>query len=130
MATMTTNPPQFNHLRTRLYEERDSLAKRIRGLAGDVHIEKSADSMDETQSYQARDLTASELAILRQRAAEVECAIARWDLGVYGLCCECDEPIKVKRLEAIAWAPLCAPCQGEKERTTAAQTAGFIEGLE
>src|SRR5579883_1679382 len=31
--------------------------------------------------------------------------------GIYGVCLECEEPISVKRLEAVPWARYCVTCQ-------------------
>lgn len=33
----------------------------------------------------------------------------------YGLCEECEEPIPLKRLELMPWAPLCVTCQSKQE---------------
>jgi DnaK suppressor protein len=48
-----------------------------------------------------------ELKLLR----EVEEALQRIDQGVYGICYQCEEPISVKRLEALPWAKFCVSCQ-------------------
>lgn len=116
MATMTHNISGAAVLRARLYEERDSLSKRIRALQPGVRVEQAADSMDEVQNQQDRDAAAGGLKRLRETAAEVECAIARWNLGVYGECIGCDGQIKTARLEAIPWAAHCTKCQDKKER--------------
>ncbi len=33
----------------------------------------------------------------------------------YGLCEDCEEPIPAKRLEAMPYAALCAPCQAKRD---------------
>ena len=43
----------------------------------------------------------------------VDEALARLDSGEYGTCQGCQEPISVKRLEAIPWARYCIRCQHE-----------------
>jgi DnaK suppressor protein len=42
---------------------------------------------------------------------EVEDALRRMEQGTYGICHECDEPISLKRLDAIPWAKYCVTCQ-------------------
>jgi DnaK suppressor protein len=42
---------------------------------------------------------------------EVTDALHRIDHDQYGICLECDEPISVKRLEAVPWARYCVTCQ-------------------
>lgn len=42
---------------------------------------------------------------------EVSDALHRIDHDHYGICMECEEPISVKRLEAVPWARYCVTCQ-------------------
>jgi DnaK suppressor protein len=42
---------------------------------------------------------------------EVVAALHRIDLGTYGVCAQCEEPISAKRLEAVPWAKYCVSCQ-------------------
>src|SRR5215467_15830198 len=42
---------------------------------------------------------------------EVVAALHRIDLGTYGVCAQCEEPISAKRLEAVPWAKFCVRCQ-------------------
>jgi DnaK suppressor protein len=42
---------------------------------------------------------------------EIMDALHRIELGVYGVCMECEEPISAKRLEAVPWARYCVGCQ-------------------
>ncbi len=42
---------------------------------------------------------------------EVQDALRRIESGAYGVCYECEEPISVKRLEAVPWAKFCVSCQ-------------------
>jgi DnaK suppressor protein len=59
---------------------------------------------------------------------EVSGALRRIDDGIYGVCAECEEPISVKRLEALPWARFCVSCQ---EQIAARIAAGeYVEELE
>ena len=42
---------------------------------------------------------------------EVQDALRRIESGSYGVCYECEEPISVKRLDAVPWAKFCVSCQ-------------------
>ena len=42
---------------------------------------------------------------------EVQDALRRIEMGTYGVCHECDEPISNKRLDAVPWAKFCVTCQ-------------------
>ena len=37
------------------------------------------------------------------------------DSDDYGICALCEDPIEIKRLEAIPWARFCRACQEEME---------------
>ena len=42
---------------------------------------------------------------------EIADALHRMDIGQYGECPECEEPISAKRLDAVPWARYCVACQ-------------------
>jgi DnaK suppressor protein len=42
---------------------------------------------------------------------EISDGLQRIEQGNYGVCLECEEPISVKRLEAVPWARFCVTCQ-------------------
>ncbi len=42
---------------------------------------------------------------------EISDALLRIAHGNYGVCLECEEPISVKRLDAVPWARYCVTCQ-------------------
>ena len=70
---------------------------------------------DATEAFeQAKGLT------LRQNTErllkQVESALARFEDGTYGLCCDCGRPIDPARLEALPYAQLCLDCQSKQER--------------
>ena len=44
---------------------------------------------------------------------EIADALHRMEQGTYGTCMECEEPISVKRLDAVPWARYCVKCQEE-----------------
>ena len=42
---------------------------------------------------------------------QIQEALDRLQLGDYGLCLACEEPIPAKRLQALPWAKYCVGCQ-------------------
>lgn len=42
---------------------------------------------------------------------EIGDALERIEQGSYGTCMDCEEPISVKRLDAVPWARYCVTCQ-------------------
>ncbi len=77
------------------------------------------DSLDIASSSRDREITfmlkSRELHELRA----IEDAIRRIDNDDYGICAVCEDPIEIKRLEAIPWARYCLSCQEEMESRTA-----------
>ena len=55
---------------------------------------------------------------------EISDALHRIEAGHYGICLECEEPISVKRLDAVPWARYCVTCQ---EAIAARVAAGDLE---
>jgi DnaK suppressor protein len=83
------------------------------------------DSLDIAGSSRDRELTfmlkSRELNELRA----IEDAIRRIDSDDYGICAVCEDPIEIKRLEAIPWARYCLSCQEEMENRTAPGRTNF-----
>jgi DnaK suppressor protein len=61
-------------------------------------------SLDEAVSLR---LNGFEYLQLRQ----IQEALERLQLGEFGICLSCDQPIAPKRLRALAWAKYCVRCQ-------------------
>jgi RNA polymerase-binding transcription factor DksA len=106
---------------------RQALAWRVRDLQAQLHAAAAArdetpvedgvtDRKDEADEWQRDEVEAHsearELAELRQ----CEQALHRLDLGIYGDCCDCHEPIAIQRLLVQPEAERCATCQADHER--------------
>lgn len=50
----------------------------------------------------------------RERLGEVDAAMARLDVGAYGMCGRCGQPIAPERLAARPAAALCIICAGAR----------------
>src|SRR3981189_2004192 len=46
-----------------------------------------------------------------QQLRQIQEALDRLQLGEYGVCLACEEPIPDKRLHALPWAKYCVKCQ-------------------
>ena len=93
-------------LNTKKVEAARTLGKR-EGLA----IERTPDSLDETQFAVARELSTRHLEREASLLREVRAALDRIHDGSYGVCLHCEEEISQKRLQAVPWATLCIACQ-------------------
>jgi len=62
---------------------------------------------------------------------EISDALLRIEQGTYAVCLECEEPISVKRLDAVPWARYCVTCQ-ENVATRAAlgEPVGEYQGAD
>ncbi len=69
---------------------------------GDVQFDEESGEGDTLNIERERDLALSAQA--RQAVDEIDHALAKFDLGTYGICEISGEPIPVERLEAIPWA--------------------------
>jgi DnaK suppressor protein len=101
-----------------LLVQKSELLNNTRKLLQEEAVHSPDDLADET------DLAASEVnqnLTLRLRDRErlliqkIEGALAKIDVGTYGVCDECEEPIEPKRLEARPVASLCIACKEEQE---------------
>ena len=86
------------------------LMKSIR-LRDEVAIDQTADAMDQIQAAEARELAMRNLDRFARSIREIDEALRRVDLGVYGTCTDCEEEISPKRLLAVPWTHLCLRCQ-------------------
>ncbi len=83
-----------------LKAEADSLVDDVD--PGDVQFDEESGEGDSLAIERDRDLALSAQA--RQAVEEIDHALAKFDLGTYGICEISGEPIPEERLEAIPWA--------------------------
>ena len=81
-------------------EEADSLV--LNREPGDVQFDEESGEGDTLAVERERDLALSAQA--QQAVDEIDAALERIELGVYGVCVESGRPIPKERLEAIPWA--------------------------
>ena len=52
----------------------------------------------------------------RQLLVQVDSALDRIEQRQYGVCAACEDPLNLKRLQAVPWATLCISCQEKQEQ--------------
>lgn len=107
---------EFEPLRLGLKLERKQLMEELERL--NAH---PADERREGSSFSKVDEEATETFELEKRLAlekrlsdqlaEVEHALDKFELGTYGVCDNCGQPIELARLEALPQASLCISCK-------------------
>ena len=102
-------------LREALEEHRENLRKEIVEQGGDPDSDDAAIDVergfaDSAHSTAERARLLSVMKALRSNLRWVERAITKMDLGTYGVCERCGNPISVERLDALPWAILCIDC--------------------
>jgi len=97
----------LNSERVRLMRDADSLTAEAISLAegrdpGDVQFDEESGEGDTLAVERERDLALS--AQFRGQVDEIDRALAKFDLGTYGICEVSGTPIPKERLKAIPWA--------------------------
>jgi RNA polymerase-binding transcription factor DksA len=109
---------QLTHLKQQLLAALTALRTRRSGQLAD-HTNGIAEVEDEAdQAFRAGDEeTLSVLAESeRERIAEIEHALEKFDTGEYGLDEDTDEPIGFARLSVVPWARFAVTTQEDRER--------------
>ena len=123
----------FELLRHRLEDERKRLIELLEtdcqavGQRQDGNGHKSEDEAA-TESLESWRRLALEKC-LREQMAEVEQALHKFEVGTYGLCDICGQPIAPERLEALPWANLCLSCKTHQARRPENKNLGSSTGL-
>ena len=99
------------------YEDELVRAEEVAATGDPEYVERS------TEDWDARVLTL--LGDTDLRALEdVTRALRRLDVGEYGVCAECDDPISGARLAALPVASTCFACASEREGSMAVARSG------
>ena len=109
---MTTN--QINQFRevleARLIELGGSARRRDA-----IAVEGTADNFDRGLRAADREFAVRNLEVVFASLRETRVAPRRIQKGTYGICVECEEPIRPARLAALPSAALCVCCQQAKD---------------
>ena len=106
---------EMNGFRRILLARQAELASAMRGREA-IAVELSPDELDRIQHATERELAIGHLERESQRLREVRAALNRIDKGAFGICLECGQDIKPKRLAAVPWTSCCIICQEAADR--------------
>jgi DnaK suppressor protein len=101
-----------------LTRRRDELIARIRRGLEERQEESLTRDAPGSHGWAAAPEGSLNLAMVQQQERllkEIDAAIRRHRIGVYGRCVDCSEEISIARLTALPFAQRCAECQGEWE---------------
>src|SRR3990170_4737866 len=68
-------------------------------------------------------------AVLYGQLRQVEEALVRLDLGEYGYCLGCGDPIAPNRLRSVPWTPYCLECQEKAAPADLPEEIGAMERI-
>lgn len=99
-------------------EIRHVLARSSADQAAD-RLDGTGDSGDVAAASLLRDITESEIIRDVGEVRDIAAAEQRLATGRYGICVDCEEPIRYKRLDAYPTAKRCLACQERREKLQA-----------
>ncbi|MFP5327183.1 MAG: TraR/DksA family transcriptional regulator [Acidimicrobiia bacterium] len=76
---------------------------------GDTQFDDESGEGDPLGMERERDLAMASQA--RSAIEEIDHALAKMELGTYGICENCQQPIMKERLKALPFASLCVACK-------------------
>jgi len=117
---VTITEEKMVELRDALEVQRDNLRKEVEDQGGDpdsddAEIDVELGFADSAHATAERARTLSVMKALRANLRWVNRALRKMDLGTYGDCERCGQPIGLERLEALPWAILCIDCAHKGE---------------
>ena len=122
LERLTMTQTQTIRFKTAIENHRRELVGEIHSQTRQILIAESEhDPIDQVQSMHVREESAIHLGRRSRILAEVDRSLQAIFEGLYGICVDCEEPISMKRLETIPWAPRCLHCQELLERWEAGE---------
>jgi DnaK suppressor protein len=106
-ALLLAERESYVHQAETLREEAEQLAAEME--PGDIQFDEESGEGGTMNVERERDLALSAQA--RAAVDEIDRALAKLDVGTYGICERCGEPIKRARLKALPYASLCIACK-------------------
>lgn len=97
-------------MKARLESARERVQTRIAAIQGAERKETSDGRTDNAHLWEDADIRDGDLAEAVDELGEIDNALQRIDLGSYGVCATCGEPIPDARLEVMPYAVKCVNC--------------------
>ena len=90
--------------------------ERVNRHRGTIAIERSADQLEKLREDSHRTPAVCNLNLEFNHLRAPRAALRRLEESDFGTCPECDQDIRMKRLAAVPWAPLCIWCHEALDR--------------
>ena len=97
-------------VRAKLVRERERVQARIAAIQGGERKETSDGRTDNAHLWEDADTSDADLDEAVDELGAIDDALQRIDLGSYGVCVTCGEPIPDTRLEVMPYAVKCVDC--------------------
>ena len=97
-------------VREKLESQRDRVQAQITTIQGGERRETSQGQTDTAHLREDAEIAEGELGDLTAELNGILGALQRLDLGSYGVCASCGQPIPEARLEALPYAVNCVAC--------------------
>ena len=124
------NEQDLARLRNQLMKTRKEILDRVSRLQKGIEAlqEPQVEMEEEAQKLELTKLYSALGSREREQIEAIELALNKMEIGKYGICEECGDPIPMKRMQAIPWARLCRQDAEEMEKTgRALAPAGEID---
>lgn len=125
------NREQYAALAQKLQDQRHELLEQVRQQVREYETEEAAalesqlnDVGDLSVADLLNDMRLDRLDRETEQLREIEKAELRMKTGHYGICIDCDQDIKLARLQVQPAASRCISCQELYERTHATRSLG------
>jgi DnaK suppressor protein len=120
----------MQYIRDALLSRRSRISgiERGRDMESMEMLGQQAEIIDIAQAFEQLDRDKSLAEQERRELMAIEKALAKLDMGGFGICEECEEEIPPKRLLVLPEARLCAKCQAFEERQQGRSRGGGIRG--
>lgn len=103
----------YNEIETHLRERLVHLEQRVGDVEGDLrhtHAPLEADFAEQAVSTENDDVLQALDSALRKEHSEIVAVLRRMEMGSYGFCGACGDPIPTQRLRALPFARECIAC--------------------
>jgi DnaK suppressor protein len=107
---MKAHPLNLDAYRAALISKAAECRHELIDARKDLRVETTADNMERRLSAAEREQAAGRSEDCWRLLRQVETALSRMKVGLYGVCLKCQKPIGQKRLDALPWALFCAHC--------------------
>ena len=99
----------------RLEQELKELLSLTEAGAKPVMLKENQGRLSRMDELHNQSILVANRTVTRNRLKAVLLEKQRLEVGGYGICTSCEEPIAFKRLEAYPEASMCIECQSENE---------------